>query len=252
MADTLVFCVALNHYDRIYAANLDSHRAYAERHGYAYALVNRPVWATVDEAVWLKLELLRRALAAGWRQVLFLDADCALQAAAPALDQAAAATASVCLAPGFSGNLNSGVILVRNDEAARAFLERVIGLADTTVPEQDWGENGHIIHVGKTHGGVTLLDRRWNNNADPALADFIRHYSAGGPMRPLYPFSLGARALQLAVRTVGKLRKWRGRHRVPQGELRRRLDAIGSWIGTVQGEFAPAWSAAERAAQGVD
>ena len=33
----------------------------------------------VDEAVWLKLELIRRALAAGWRQVLFLDADSALQ-----------------------------------------------------------------------------------------------------------------------------------------------------------------------------
>jgi hypothetical protein len=157
-----------------------------------------------------------------------------------------AATAAVCLAPGFSGNLNSGVILVRNDAAARAFLERVIGLADTAVPEQDWGENGHIIHVGKTHGGVTLLDRRWNNNADPALEDFIRHYSAGGPMRPLYPFSVRARALQLVVRVVGKVRKWRGRQRVPQGELRRRLDAIGSRIATVQAEFAPAWSAAER------
>ena len=223
---TLVICIALNHYDRIYAANVRSHRHYAARHGYAYMLVRKPRWATVKEAVWLKIALIDAALAAGWDWVLFLDVDCELRTAAPAIQSVAADGKEIYLAPGFSGNVNSGVIVARNGARAREFFQTVLAAADTTVPEQDWGENGHVIHFARSCSALGLLDRRWNNNADPALADFIRHYSAGGPMRPLYPFTAAARALTLLVRVVNKARKLAGRHDVPAGDLVARLLAL--------------------------
>ena len=162
----LVFSVTLNHYDRIYRRNLASHRRYCERHGYHYVLVREPVWATVKAAVWLKVALLEAALQAGWDWVLFVDADCELRPAAPAVDSVAAPGKALFMAPGFSGNLNSGVILARNTEAARGLFGRVLQAADRVVPEQDWGENGHIIHFARDLPCLKILDRRWNNNAE--------------------------------------------------------------------------------------
>ena len=63
---TLVFCIALNHYDRIYDRNMASHRAYAARHGYEYVLVRKLPATTVREAVWLKIALIARALEQGY------------------------------------------------------------------------------------------------------------------------------------------------------------------------------------------
>ncbi|QCN97413.1 hypothetical protein D3093_19420 (plasmid) [Azospirillum argentinense] len=225
--DILVFSVALNHYDRIYDRNIASHRAYAARHGYDYVCVSRPAWTTVTEAVWLKIELLRSSLAKGYRWVLFVDADCELRATAPRVESVSKPDKSVYLAAGFSGNVNSGVIIARNDPAAAAFFDTVLDASSRPVPEMDWGENGHVIHVAKRSDTVGHLDCRWNNNADPSLEDFVRHYSAGGPMRPLYSMGLIARAIQLAVRVRLKLLKLVGRHQVAQIALPDRLSTLG-------------------------
>ncbi|TWA76113.1 hypothetical protein FBZ85_10916 [Azospirillum brasilense] len=226
-SDTLVFSVALNHYDRIYDRNIASHRLYAARHGYDYVCVSRPAWTTVTEAVWLKIELLRSSLAKGYRWILFVDADCELRAAAPKVESVSKPDKAVYLAVGFSGNVNSGVIIARNDPAAVEFFDAVLEVSSRAVPEMDWGENGHVIHVARRSETVDHLDRRWNNNADPTLEDFVRHYSAGGPMRPLYCMGLTARAVQLAVRVRLKLLKVAGQHQVARAALPNRLSALG-------------------------
>ena len=247
---TLVFCIALNGYDIVYAANIESHRRYARRWGYHYELVREPAWVTIDQAVWLKVELLKRAITAGWSEVLFVDADCELRNSAPSLVEAAPENASICLAPGFSGNFNSGVILVRAKMQARAFLARALQLADTSVPEQDWGENGHLIHVEKTMGGVTSLDTKWNNNADTEMDDYIRHYSAGGPMRPLYSYTISGKTALIIARIVGKCRKLLGRDRLPKGKLGSAIARLGERVSVQQPAFGLSF-AAERARHGI-
>ncbi|MEP9356012.1 hypothetical protein ABLE93_20770 [Xanthobacter sp. KR7-65] len=233
----LVFSVALNHYEHIYDRNIASHRAYAQRLGYEYVCVSRPAWTTVTEAVWLKIELMRAALAKGYGWVLFVDADCELRPGAPPVSQVGVPGRSVYLAAGFSGNVNSGVIIARNDDASRAFFDRVMALAPAPVPEMDWGENGHVIHVAKQAAAVAILDRRWNNNADPALDDFVRHYSAGGPMRPLYRMGASARAIQYAVRARLKLLKLANRHMIARAEIPARMAALARRCGQFYPQF---------------
>lgn len=228
MSRTLVFTVALNHYDLIWDQNVLSHRAYAARHGYTYTLVRRPAATTVREAVWLKLALLQSALEAGWERILFVDVDCELKPSAPPVESALVPGKDVYFANGFSDRPNSGVILLRAGQGSRSFIQDVLAAADEEVPEQDWGENGHVIHFAAKSPAVEILDRRWNNNADPELADFIRHYSAGGPMRALYRMSLSGRLVSLAVRIQKKVWKLGGRHDVLAGTLGARLASLSA------------------------
>lgn len=219
----LVYCVALNFYDVVYSRNIASHRAYAQKNGYSYSLVRWPAFVSVRESVWLKVPLMEAALKAGWDWVLFVDADCEVRADAPRLESLEDGEASIFLASGFSGNVNSGVIAVRNTPEALSFFERVTAAAGEDVPEADWGENGHIIHFARSCIALKLLDRRWNNNADPDLRDFIRHYSAGGPMRALYRLGVTARLAKFASRCIQKVRKWGGKHDFAGAELTQRL-----------------------------
>lgn len=234
----LVFCVALNRYDTIYARNIESHRRYAERMGYAYTLVREPVWATVREAVWLKIALLDSALRNEWDWVMFVDADCEITGVAPPVASLAQPGKEIYLAPGFSGNVNSGVIIARNGSNARDFFGKVLAAAGTSVPEEDWGENGHIIHFAKTCPAFAMIDRAWNNNADPAMVDYVRHYSAGGPMRPLYAFDRKAEMTKLLVRVVNKAKKLVGRHDVARAALVARLHELADRVGRRHPEFA--------------
>ncbi len=215
----LVLCVALNFYDLVYARNIESHRRYADRCDYSYKLVRWPVLASVHQSVWLKVPLIEAALTAGWDWVLFVDADCEIRPSAPRIETLADPEASVFLAPGFSGNPNSGVIVCCNRPEARAFFSTVIANAGKSVPEEDWGENGHIIHFAKHNSAFKAIDRAWNNNADPGMNDYIRHYSAGGPMRPLYRGGVASKAAQLVSRLIQKLRKLAGANAEPKATI---------------------------------
>ena len=221
----LVYCVALNFYDLVYDRNIESHRRYAQANGYGYALVRRPAFVSVRESVWLKVPLMEAALKAGWDWVLFLDADCEIRADAPRVESLDDGVSSVFLAAGFSGNVNSGVIPARNAPESRAFFARVTEAAGDDVPEADWGENGHIIHFARSLPSLKVLDRRWNNNADPDMQDYVRHYSAGGPMRALYRLGALAKSAKFASRCVQKFRKWGGKHDFSGRELTERLAA---------------------------
>jgi len=72
-------------------------------------------------------------------------------------------------------------------------ISLVIDNKKTLLPDADkvgrifgGGENGHVIHYWKDRTEVQLIDQKWNNNHTPLLDDYVRHYSAGGPMRKLY------------------------------------------------------------------
>ncbi len=219
----LVYCVALNFYDLVYDRNIASHRRYAQANGYSYTLVRRPAFISVRESVWLKLPLMEAALKAGWDWVLFVDADCEIRSDAPRIESLEDGVSSVFLATGFSGNVNSGVIAARNKPEARAFFARVTAAAGDDVPEADWGENGHIIHFARSCQTLKILDQRWNNNADPDMEDYVRHYSAGGPMRALYRLSALAKSAKFASRCIQKIRKWGGKHDFFGRDLTQRL-----------------------------
>lgn len=220
----LAFAVGTNLYDRIFARCIASQREYAARCGYDYLLVRRPYWSNFLESAWLKIPLLLSALEAGYDWVVFLDADCLVRGHTPPVQTLEAPGKALYIGRGFSGNVNSGVMIVRNGADAREFFARVLAAAPVRVPETDLGENGHVIHFCHRFPAVVqVIERRWNNNADLALDDYVRHYSGGGPMRDSYRFGLQGRGWKFALRVRNKLYSIAGRATTPRGQLAARL-----------------------------
>ena len=207
----LVFTLAFNGYDRLYGSCIKLQQAYAARYGYQYALLNQPRWTPLTrEAAWAKIWLIRKALLDGWDWVFFIDCDAAPQPDAPPVQSLEEPGKDLFLAPGFSGRVNSGVMILKNSAGTLRFIEDIIENCEKPVPKEDalsWGENGHVIHYSKKHPGLKLLHHRWNNNRDPELDDYIRHYS-NGPMRPHFnPSSFE----KLSFKLESKLAKAYGR-----------------------------------------
>ncbi len=192
-SDTLVFSVAVNGYHWRYRRLLYSQRQYALRHGYTYLLIDRPLFSLLgNETAWLKLSAALVALESGYKRVFYIDADAEVRAHTPPLESIIEPGKSLYAARGYSGRINSGVLLFTDSPVARHFLHKVIDNIETPLPPEDdvgWGENGHIIHYLKGEAEFRELPPVWNNNQDPNLNDFIRHYSAG-PLRHLYAPSL--------------------------------------------------------------
>ena len=80
-------------------------------------------------------------------------------------------------------------MIVKNTPDALQFYRDVLDSCESLVPKEHQGlrENGHVIHMASVYPAmVQILDLRRNNTADPALQDYIRHYSDGGGMRKHY------------------------------------------------------------------
>lgn len=187
--DTLVLCLALNGYFWRYRSNIQTHKAYSEKHGYNYILINQPQICLLGiESVWLKITILREAFKTEYKYILFLDSDTKIQIGAPDITQLIEKNFFLYVAKGYSDRINSGVMLYKNCMAARKFVNTLIENIHTPIPEQDavgWGENGHIIHFAKNNSGVRVISQKWNNNEKKDLKDYVRHYSAG-PLRQEY------------------------------------------------------------------
>lgn len=183
---TLVFTVALNGYHWRYGELIDSQRSYAKRCGYHYVCVSRPLINALGlETAWLKLSLALAALESGYDYVFYVDADARIQEHAPPLTNLIKADKHVYAARGYSGRINSGVLLFTNTAPAREKLSQILGNINRELPVEDdvgWGENGHMIHYLSNWVGFQELPPAWNNNHTADLPDFIRHYSAG-PLR---------------------------------------------------------------------
>jgi hypothetical protein len=202
----LLYSIAQNGYAYCFRPCLRSQRDYAERYGYRYAAVSRPL-RVPDPALsaWLKVPLMLRSLEAGYDRVMFVDADCEIRRAAPGISEVSLGDESLHMAVGRSGRLNSGVIVARRDPDAIRFLERTMDSITEEISEADRAdlkyENGNLIHCARTLGGVAPLDPRWNNTQDPAAVDYIRHFT--GPMRTAYrPPPFADRVIRAIRRTI--------------------------------------------------
>jgi hypothetical protein len=196
--------MGFNGYQWAYRRNIGTHRAYAARHGYDYQCVAWPAFTRLlMECAWLKIPLLWGALRAGRPWVLYLDCDIEVKPGTPAVETLFEPGKTLYMVNGFSGRLNSGVMLARQDPALEELLRTILSNAQNPVPPEDdvgWGENGHVIHYAKNFPGLKILATAWNNNQDPALADHLRHYSAG-PMRRHYRFT----PLEKTMSRLGRL-----------------------------------------------
>jgi hypothetical protein len=125
------------------------------------------------------------ALDSGYDSVLFVDADATIQTHTPKLSSVLLPDKYVYLAKSYTGRYNSGVILLKNHNKVRRWLNSIIIARHQTISAKNdvgWGENGHIIEYTQHCQFVTTLDRVWNNTYDPELNDYIRH-SSFGPLR---------------------------------------------------------------------
>ena len=209
---SLVFSMGFNGYQRIYGRNIETQRAYCARHGMDYEFLDRPFFTPLlMECCWLKVPLILAALDQGWPWVVYIDCDVEVRVSCPDLHSLERPGKHLYMATGYSGRLNSGVIIVKNSPEVRALFQRILDGAQKVLPPEDdvgWGENGHIIHFAKNSPLLEIIPPQWNNNHDPALADYLRHYSAG-PMRPLYAPRPIEKAWALVGKAYLKASKWR-------------------------------------------
>lgn len=166
-----------------------SQRAYARKIGARFVLINKPARVS-DTALsaWLKVPVMLHALQSGYDWVAYIDADCEIRRDAPDFRAKLQDNqGDVFMATGSSGRINSGVMIARGSRNGVLFFERVLDSMTAKIPAEDRAslkyENGNVIYVNRVHGGVTILDSRWNNTHDPDLDDYVRHYT--GKLRPL-------------------------------------------------------------------
>lgn len=226
----IVFSMAFNGYGHVYAPIRKTQEAYAERNGYDYVYVERPgVTPMLRECAWLKVPLIAEILGSGRPWALFLDADAEVKEKAPPVETILEPDHTLYMAEGFSGRLNSGVILARQSPEVIDFLEKITALALEPLPADDdvhWGENGHFIYYGKSFDGLKVIPWLWNNNRDPEAEDYIRHYS-GGPMHPYFKPSLRG----LLAKKTAQLRLKRDRilRRNPMRNFHTELQGLVDW-----------------------
>jgi hypothetical protein len=185
----LVFSLALNYYEKIYGRNIDTHRRYTAKFNFDYLMFNEPGFTPLlMESAWLKIPLLVCALRAKYDWVMYLDIDTCVQERAPDFRSVFEDGKDIYLAPGFTNRINSGVVIVKNCLSSETKLIDILRHAGCEKPPEDrvgWGENGDFIYGLKNYSGLKILSKEWNNNHQPLLKDFIRHYSAG-PLRKTY------------------------------------------------------------------
>lgn len=204
---TLIFTIAQNGYATAFLPCIASQRAYAKRLGAQFVAITKPARVSNTAlSAWLKIPVMLHALEAGYDWVVYIDADCEVKRDAPDFrEDLAGQPGNVFMAEGRSGRINSGVMIARRSDESIGFYRQVLSSVTQPVPEEDRAslkyENGNVIFVNRTRGGVDPLDVRWNNTNEPDLDDFIRHYT--GRLRPLLKRSPWREAQYQILKRVG-------------------------------------------------
>lgn len=223
----MVFSIAINGYDLIYSYCIESHKAYAAKHGFEYLTIQGLVGVPAADAAWLKLALIAEMLRAGYDWVLFLDADCEVRTACVDFRSVVEDGKDLYFALGFSGRINSGVIFARRTEGVLRLIEHIIANGDSPVPKEDRApyENGHVIHFAKSVPFVKIIDSQWNNNRGPRPNDYIRHYT--GPMRELAGRSkVRRKVLKLTALWQNRFMQVLSRRSTLEATLRQRMGSL--------------------------
>lgn len=242
-----IFTIALGSYGATFADCIRSQRAYCDRNGYEHLVVDQePRRLRAEEAAWLKLPLLRRAMKPSRRWIGFIDADCEVRATTPPFDIALAKAnpaASIYVAHGYSNRINSGVLFVRNCPEAAAFIDNIVAHADADMPPDDRApyENGHVIAFGKNDPRVGIIDSHWNNNRGLDPASYIQHYSNGRLREGYMDRRFPARTRWPAATSVADrfARLWQRMHDrlMPAGPVSARLSKIVPFYEQAYGAF---------------
>lgn len=209
--NVMVFSVAVNYYDLIFSGNIESQKAYAERYGYDYFCFKGEHLLDIKVAAWLKIALIREYLEMNYELVMFVDADCYVRDNTPNITQLIKREKFIYLAKGFSGRVNTGMMIIKNSIESNAFIQTLLVNCEKHVKEQDWGENGHVIHFCRDLAGLEIVDRRWNNNTSWEMKDYIRHYCGGTTFRSRYPFTKVGRFFYFALIYLLRYRRIRSR-----------------------------------------
>lgn len=184
--DTLVFSIALNGYQWRYRNHLASHQRYAKKFNYHYQVITRPYISKLGvECCWMKLTLMHAALVAGYKHVIFLDADAFVQSTCPEIESLMESDKYLYLAKSYSKRFNSGVMIVKNNTRIRHWLMHVINSRHENIRSENkvgWGENGHIIQHSHHCTFIKEIPQAWNNTQDANMNDYIRHQNCG-PLR---------------------------------------------------------------------
>lgn len=187
-----MFTIALNGYAELFTSCIKTHKSYCNQFGLKHQKIDHtPKLFSADDSAWLKIILLREALKCDYEWIAFIDADCQIRKHMPDFRSSMNKLdpdASIYMAHGFSGRINSGVIFIKNTAESKDYLDKVIINRNNPVPEEDKApfENGHMITYGKNNPSVKIIDNYvWNNNVTFDPESYIQHYS-GGILRPLY------------------------------------------------------------------
>lgn len=187
----LVFTVGYNGYDAIWEDCVNATKAYCDRLQYSFCIVGQDTYTDLSmESAWVKIPLIIAAIDAGHQELMFIDSDARPSADCPNFSDLFSEGKDVYIANGFSGRPNSGVMIIRPSRKSRAFFKEVLEIAGKKIPRKHvvgWGENGEVINVASRSETFQSISHKWNNNRDPELDDYVRHYSAG-PMRRVYKF----------------------------------------------------------------
>ena len=200
---------------RLLALARPTFRAYAERHGYALHL-HTEVLDSERPPPWTKVILLRRLLA-DHDEVLWIDADALV--VDPSRDLADEVPPDRFLAMvqhryGDALKPNTGVMLIRAGEPARALLERVWDATDLI--EHRWWENAAVLRLlgygldpprlerpTAFYAGTHFLGNEWNSiRDDPAPRPRIRHYPGWSLKTRFALMALGRARMALHRRSV--------------------------------------------------
>ena len=207
MSKILVFSIAVNGYQHIFRDNIHSHKAYAKKNHYEYICIEKPNHISNTEAAWLKIYLICMALKHGYDWVMFVDADCKIKPHTPAFTELEEPNKSIYCALGFSGHINSGVIIIKNTYESRFFFNTVKINCERSVPLPDWGENSHMIFYGNYCKNLKIIGKEWNNNSNLNMDDYIRHYCSGTPMRTTMTLSRKGKFYFYKNKLSSKLKK---------------------------------------------
>jgi len=189
-----VFSVATNGYDRQFKHCIESQKAYCQRLGVPYFLLNgRPPWGiAAHDSAWMKIFMLQYLLKTFMAGVLYLDADCEVTRYSEdfrCLDRILPGK-SLFAANDFSNRLNGAVIYCRGTLAGRQLMNSLALSAwvpQSFLPRVDRNlyENGHFIWICKKSPHVHVLDQKWNSGLyrDVERPNIIHH--GGDVMREL-------------------------------------------------------------------
>lgn len=107
---------------------------------------------------------------------------------------------------GKSGNINSGVFVVRHAIDSVRFFEDLYDRMMQPVPDAINAprENARVIALAREYDCVYIVDQRRNNSVDPELDDYCRHYVWASPLGAYYHKDTQERAITWYL----KQRRW--------------------------------------------